>query len=234
MNNKVDKMICTKKYLVIIPAFNAEKKIETTISGVINIVKDPQKIVVIDDCSEDCTSEIVEKYNIVLLKHAENLGKGAALKTGFDFALKNNVHLVVTLDADNQHDPSVIPLFFNESEFEKCDIVLGRREISTQVMSFDRYLSNQITSLLISLFLKYRIWDSQCGYRLVDLNIFKKIKLNSNHFETESEILIEYCKHGARINQIEIPTIYSDEISSINRTIDTIRFFKMFIKKIWK
>lgn len=225
-------MLDTIKYLIIIPAFNAEKKIGSTISGVINIIEDPQKIVLIDDCSEDHTSEIAGKYGIVLLKHSQNLGKGAALKTGFNFALKQNINLVLTLDADNQHDPKMIPFFFREMELNNNGVILGKREINCKVMPFDRYLSNQTTSLLISLFFNNRIRDSQCGYRLIDLNLFKKIKLETSHFETESELLIEYLKHGASVKQIKIPTIYSDEKSSINRAFDTLRFIKMFVKKI--
>lgn len=222
-----------RKYLVIIPAFNAEKKIESTITGVINIIGDPKKIVVIDDCSEDRTSEITKKFNVVLLKHSKNLGKGAALKTGFNYAIKKNTLQVLTLDADNQHDPVMIPFFFRELDLGKYDIVLGKRKINTKIMPVDRYFSNQITSLIISLFFKKRIQDSQCGYRLLNLNLLKEINLKTNNFETESEILIEYIKRGAKIKQITIPTIYSDENSSIKRTLDTFRFVKMFIKKIW-
>lgn len=218
-------------FLVIIPAYNAEEKIESTLQRVLSVVKEPGKIVVVDDGSTDGTVQIVKKFDTVLLQHSQNKGKGAALKTGFDFAIRREKQFVLTLDADTQHDPAFIPAFLQEGRGE-ADIVIGRREIKIGPMPADRYASNQISSLIISLLAKVRVKDSQCGYRFIKLDLLKKIHLRTDHFETESELLLKYLLRGAEIRQVRISTIYSGESSSIRRGVDTIRFMWMILKTI--
>ena len=220
-------------YFVIIPAYNAEKEIDTLVPRILSVINDPSKIIIIDDGSIDLTAEKAKRYNIVLLKHKTNRGKGAALKTGFCYAIQQDIHWVFTLDVDNQHDPLSIPLFLQRLKHHRVDLLLGKRQIHTRKMPFDRYLSNQITSLLVSLLCGIRIYDSQCGFRLINLNLYKTIDLITDHFETESELLIKYIKRGAQVNQIPISTIYSNETSSIKRMYDSYRFVKMFTKQLW-
>jgi glycosyltransferase involved in cell wall biosynthesis len=219
-------------FLVIIPAFNAEKEIEKTLNRVFSIIRDPRKIVLIDDGSEDATSSIAKKRGVVLLQHKENCGKGFALKTGFNYAIQHNIQWVFTLDADNQHDPTQIPIFLEKLQKNPVDLLIGKRRIQIKNMPFDRYLSNQLTSLMLSVVCGYRIHDSQCGFRLINLEFFKRIDLVSNRFETESELLIKYIKMGAKIVQVPIATIYAQEDSSIHRISDTYRFLKMFTRQI--
>ena len=218
-------------FLVIIPAYNEEENIESTLRRVLAVVKEPGKIVVVDDCSTDGTVQIVKKFDLVLLKHSQNKGKGAAIKTGFDFAIRCKKPFVFTLDADAQHDPAFIPVFLKKGG-EEQDIVIGTRKIRTHLMPLDRYASNQITSLVISLLGGARIKDSQCGYRFIKLDLLKKIHLKTDHFEMESELLLKYLLCGARISQVPVSTIYSGESSSIRRGLDTFRFILMIGKTI--
>ncbi len=220
-------------FLVIIPAYNADKEIKKTLKQVLCIVKNPEKIIVIDDSSEDFTSQIVSEFDVVLLKHTKNRGKGAALKTGFEFANKKGIKWVLTIDSDNQHNPDKIPLFLQELQKSPCDLLIGKRQLKIKKMPFDRCMSNKITSLLISFLCRTRIYDSQCGFRLINTELLKKQKLTTNRFETESELLIKYSKAGAKIGQVPISTIYSTENSTIDKLGDTYRFVKMYLAQIW-
>ena len=220
-------------FLVIIPAFNAEKEIEGPLRQLVSIVKNPQKIVVVDDGSNDLTSQIADQYKVVLLKHAKNRGKGAALKTGFEFARKKRIKWIFTLDSDNQHNPKQIPVFLRKLHNNHFDLLIGKRKIQIDKMPFDRYLSNKITSLLLSIKCKIRIYDTQCGYRLINTDFLKKLKLKTDRFETESELLIKFSRAGAKIGQIPISTIYAKESSNIDRMTDTLRFLKMYFNQTW-
>ncbi len=220
-------------FLVIIPAYNAEKEIKKTLKQVLCIVNNPEKIIVVDDGSEDFTSQIVSEFDVVLLKHTKNRGKGAALKTGFEFADKKGTKWVLTIDSDNQHNPDKIPLFLHQLQKSPCDLLIGKRQIKTEIMPFDRYISNKITSILISFLCRTRIYDSQCGFRLINTELLKKHQLTTDRFETESELLIKYAKAGVKIGQVPISTIYSKENSKIARLADTYRFVKMYLAQIW-
>ena len=216
-------------YMILIPAFNVGTRIESTLSDIVDFFENKKKIVVIDDGSSDNTPDIVKKFGVVLLQHKTNLGKGAALKSGFKFAMSQNIEWALVLDADGQHNPAFIPKFVQTAEKSKNDLILGRRDLSTKLMPFDRYLSNQLTSIIISFCCRTRIRDSQCGYRMIKLDKMNRANLITNHFETESELLIRYSRLGAKIKQIPVSTVYIDKSSSIRRIIDFIRFLKMLL-----
>ncbi len=186
----------------------------------------------VDDGSTDETIGKMRDFDIVLLQHKQNLGKGAALKTGFRYGIEHNFSHAIVLDADFQHDPNQIPNFWNALRTWNYDLVVGMRNISLKTMPLDRYLSNQISSLIISIILKKRFRDSQCGFRLVNLNHLKKLRLFSDHYEIESELLIKFSRSNARIGQIPIRTINSDGTSHIRRGMDSFRFFQMLWKTV--
>lgn len=111
-------------FYVIVPAYNEGKRID----AVIKLIKKYAKnIIVVDDGSKDNTYDIAKRTGVDVLKHIINLGKGAALKTGCDYAIKEGARKIVVMDADGQHDPSEIPYFL--SYLDKVDIVFGYRDL---------------------------------------------------------------------------------------------------------
>jgi glycosyltransferase involved in cell wall biosynthesis len=112
--------------LAVMPAFNEER----TISDIIkNTRKYVDEVVMIDDFSSDRTSEIAKKAGATVLRHKENRGLGGALRTGFDYALKNKADIIITIDADGQHDPDEIPKFIEKIQ-SGYHFVLGTRDLS--------------------------------------------------------------------------------------------------------
>ena len=99
-----------KRFLLLIPAFNAESTIQKLIIETKKYFL-PENILVVNDGSSDKTFEIANSEKVNLLNHSKNLGKGAALKTGFQFAVENNFDWVLTMDADLQHSPNDVPKF---------------------------------------------------------------------------------------------------------------------------
>ena len=113
------------KIWAVIPAYNEEKNIGSIIKETKRHIN---KIIVVDDGSKDNTSKAAKESNVPVLRHIVNLGKGAALKTGCDFVIKNNAKIIIVLDADAQHDPKEIPKFLEN--IKNNDIVFGYRKLN--------------------------------------------------------------------------------------------------------
>lgn len=229
-----------KKLAILIPAYNEEKYIEKVIKECFEYNID---IIVVDDGSTDNTSSIVESItskksliNVILLKHLSNRGKGEALKTGFNYAVKNNYYGVITIDADGQHKASEIASFINSVEKVDPDIIVGSRFKNIKGMPFDRLFTNFFTSWLISLIAGKKIEDVQSGFRYLSTEVLKNIKLETKNFDTEPEILLRASWQGYGIKNIPISTIYFKGFkSSINPLKDTVKFFKLVLVSLyWK
>jgi glycosyltransferase involved in cell wall biosynthesis len=152
------------------------------------------------------------------------LGKGEALRSGFKEALNKNYDIIITIDADLQHDPSFIPLLLNN--IENFDIVIGNRLHDIKAMPFQRIISNKITSYMLSKKLKTDIRDSQCGYRAYKSSVLNAVKTSMKGFEAESEILVLAARHNFSIGFIDIPTIYGNDKSKMK----SLQAIKGFIK----
>ncbi len=223
-------MLTSKEIIVAVPAFNAGKTLEKVLSEVSNHVARNQ-IVVINDGSSDDTVSSAKRFGVILLNHKENFGKGAALKTVFDYVLtRTKARAVITLDADGQHAPLEIPLFIQAFSYDQSDLVIGARNFSLGVMPFMRIMSNAITSKLISWKVKQPIKDSQSGYRLYSRRLLQSVRLKTNGYETESEILLQACRAGLRLTFVPISTIYNGEVSHIRGLPDISRFLRLYVK----
>lgn len=189
----------------IIPAFNSEKTIPLLVEK-IRTMSPPENIVVVDDGSVDRTYEIASNLGVVVLKHNKNRGKGAALKTGFLYALEHNCDAVMTLDSDLQHPPELVPKFI--SALENADVVIGNRMKDLRSMSFLRRFDNKVTSAILSAMTFRRIPDSQCGMRAIRSWVLRKVRLHFGRYILESEFVLESARVGAKFSFVDIPTIY--------------------------
>jgi len=217
-----------KKVFVIIPAHNEEKNIGRVIKEVKRYCKN---IVVVDDGSKDNTSKIAEKEGIYVLKHLVNLGKGAAVITGSEFAIKKGADILIYIDGDLQHDPREIPRFLKA--LEDVDIVFGVREFNKK-MPFILRFGNLVISKMIGLLYHIKIKDSQCGYRALTKDAYEKVKWKSDDYSMESEMIANVGKNKLKFKEIVIKTRYNDKykgttvLSGIKIIFDLIKW--KFIK----
>lgn len=219
-----------RKCLVVIPAFNAAKTLNQLISQIKRLHSDCD-ILIVDDGSADESAKVAVTAGAIVLTHDRNRGKGEALKTGFWYAIAHGYDVVITLDADLQHDPSEIQRFLNAYSNDRTILVGVRRR--EKAMPFARKMSNSLTSFVSSVFCGVRILDSQSGYRLIPTAILKNITLLSSRFDLEPELLIKAARAGYDVKSIEISTIYHTGRSWINPPIDTIRFLIMLTKSLF-
>ena len=217
---------------IIIPAYNASATLGELISQLSDYVS-PKDIVVIDDGSMDDTYKVAKDLDVTVIQHEKNKGKGIALKTGFSYCLENNYSGVITIDADLQHNPKFVKDFLEMAQDSRYDILIGTRKMNLKIMPSDRYLTNKLSSIIISILSGKTIYDSQSGYRWISRDVLKKIKLSSKKYDLESEILIKAGRADFKIGEVEISTIYQKGKSFINPFIDTGRFIKVVLKSIF-
>ena len=216
--------------LVLVPAYNASRYLPDLILRLRTYVCD-DNLLVVNDGSRDDTEAILNRLDVRHLTHEVNMGKGAALMTGFIYALKSGYRSVLTVDADLQHLPEEIPRFFS------CDdgntIVIGTRTIHLSLMPFDRWLTNNLTSLIISVFSTQRVRDSQSGYRLIPTSALRSLKLRTVNYDFESEMLFKSGWLGIPVAEVPISTVYAGSHSYINPLADTLRFVRQIWKRVW-
>ncbi|UCG29569.1 MAG: glycosyltransferase family 2 protein [candidate division WOR-3 bacterium] len=215
----------------VIPAYNAEKTIVSVIDDLVDYGFRRDNVIVVNDGSSDRTGEIVNRQGVILLNHEKNLGKGAALRNGFENARKRNIKKVVVVDADAQHRVSEIDAFMELNG--RHDVIIGARKDITKSMPLDRLLTNRTVNLVVSLLSGVRTTDVQCGFRYVDLKIFDEIELKTNRYQIESEMVIKAARKKFKIGFVPVSTIYGSEKSHINPLVDTVRFINMAVRFLW-
>jgi glycosyltransferase involved in cell wall biosynthesis len=215
---------------VIIPALNAEETLPELLHRLTPFV-DNRDIIVVDDGSTDGTSDVAMRSGVKLLQHQANQGKGAALRTGFDFFCSSNGYeSALTIDADLQHLPEEIPKFLEARRSRHANLVIGNRmRVGTQ-MPFHRVLSNTITSGLVSARTGRAIRDSQSGFRLLGREVLEAIRLESDGYEAETEILIKSALRGFTIDFVPIATVYGKGRSHMTHWATTKRFLQVLMK----
>jgi glycosyltransferase involved in cell wall biosynthesis len=185
----------------------------------------------IDDGSTDGTLDIIREHNLTHISFEHNRGKGAALCAAFDYALLHGYRSVLTLDADLQHSPEEIPQFYALDD--GCRLVLGTRRIRGGNMPFSRRLSNNLTSIIVSIFFTRRVRDSQSGFRLIPTSLLRAIELRATDFDLESEMLFKAGMVGCDVAEAEISTLYGGRVSYIRPLHDTGRFIRQIWRRVW-
>lgn len=218
MNSSVRKI----KIVAVIPFYNERDFIRNVISETLNFT---DIVIAVDDGSTDNSFEqIIKLDKVILISNAKNFGKGYSLRKGFEKAIELNSQLIVTLDADGQHKPEIIPELLNK--ISDCDIVIGNRMNDVKNMPLQRIFSNRITSYLLSKKLGVQIKDSQCGFRVYKSEVLESVKTSFNGFEAESEILVYAARKNFKIKFVDIPTVYENQ----NSKMKALQAIKGFLK----
>jgi glycosyltransferase involved in cell wall biosynthesis len=210
----------------IIPAFGEERFIGTVVRGVLEHL---DHVVVVDDHSPDQTARVACEAGAEVIRHSENLGKGAAIKTGLRKAA-DNFGFFLFMDGDGQHDPAEIPKFLAKATSTRAHLIVGNRMGNVATMPTIRRWTNKFMSWQISRLCGQELPDSQCGYRLASGALLPLLRESSDGFAFETESLLLAARNGFQIVFVPVRTIYREERSKVKPMRDTFRYIRVLAR----
>jgi len=186
-----------------IPAYNEEKTIAKVVLKAQRFV---DRVVVCDDGSSDLTGDIAERLGADVVRHERNLGKGATFKSLFGRALELNADVVVTLDADGQHDPSEIPHLVKPILSGDADITVGSRFLTgnNEMPSYRRFGCRVLNGLVNRFAKKNKVSDTQSGFRAYNRKALTEIDISTEGIGVDSEILLKAYDNEVKIKEVPI------------------------------
>ena len=194
------------KLSVVVPVYN-EKKTIREIYKRIRAVDLDKEIILVDDFSTDGTQDIIKEFeddNTKIIFHEKNMGKGAALRTGF---LKATGDILVIQDADLEYDPSEYLKLISPIIEGKADVVYGSRFAGGEyhrILFFWHMVGNKLLTLLSNIFTNLNLTDIETCYKVFRREVYEKIKIEENRFGVEPEITAKVAKLGVRIYEVGI------------------------------
>lgn len=214
---------------ILIPAYNAEK---TVLAVVSECCLQGFPVVVVDDGSTDSTSRVLEGASVTVLRHPQNLGKGAALRSGFVWALTQGFEAVVTLDADGQHDPTAISKLVESALDGKYGILIASRFSSFEEMAGLRKFWNRFGVWCMRKRTGFEISDSQSGFRYYLSNLLSAVSCEKQGYDLEMELLMKAWKKGFSIGSLPVPPRVADgrSTSHYRPVRDTVNICMTFLR----
>lgn len=195
-----------ERVLVVVPAYNEE----LTIGSVVALAKKYGDVLVVDDGSMDRTSEIAREAGAVVIRHERNMGKGGALKTAFEYAIEKGYDVVVTIDADGQHNPDEIPALLRPVVSGEADIAIGSRYLSESVkkrIPLYRRLGLWVLNKGTKLATEMEV-DSQSGFRAYTVEFLREVRFNGSGYSAETDILVKAREMGFKVVEVPISVRY--------------------------
>jgi len=196
------------KIFVIVPCYNESCIISTTITA---LLQQGYKVIVVDDGSNNNCREHFSTKPVYYLHHVINLGQGAAIQTGIDFALQKGATYLVTFDADGQHDVKDIRRMIDKLEEEKLEFVFGSRFLEgaqtnvdktrRALLQFSRFTNFFISGVLLS--------DSNNGLRVFTSAAARQIRIKENRRTHSSDIIYQVVMKKIKFGEVPVNVRYS-------------------------
>jgi glycosyltransferase involved in cell wall biosynthesis len=224
--------------IAVVPAFQAEKTIGAVVRGLLSALPDREglRVVVVDDGSTDQTAAEAERAGATLLRHPRNLGKGAALRTGMDFAKDAGATAVVTVDADGQHPPEEAARVALHAAPREA-LVLGVRDLRRDGAPWPNRFSNGFSNVFLSWFGGVELHDSQCGLRRYPVPETLALGAHSDGYAFEAETLLRAARLGWRIDELPVRVIYppaAERVSHFHAVRDPARIVARVLETTWR
>lgn len=189
------------RYAVGIPAYNEENSLAKVI---VKSRKFADEVIVVDDGSTDSTAAIADALGVTLIRHGSNMGKGEAMRSIFRKAKELGVDILVTIDADGQHNPDEIPRLVEIILNGNADVVIGSRFLGSEVMPAYRKAGNRMLNILTA----NQVTDTQSGFRAYGKRAVQTILPAEMGMGVDSEILIEALRSGLKVAEVPVSVSY--------------------------
>ncbi len=219
-------MLNSKKIVVVMPAYNAEKTLINTWNEIPFDLVD--EVILVDDCSNDNTVEVAGKLGIQhIIRHDFNKGYGGNQKTCYQKALEINADIIVMLHPDYQYTPKLIPSMVYLLASGLFEVAMGSRILGKGAldggMPCYKYVSNRFLTFTQNLLIGQKLSEYHTGYRAYTANVLRNINFmeNDDDFIFDNQVLSQIFMKGYQIAEITCPTKYFPEASSINLSRST-------------
>ncbi len=206
--------------LLYLPAYNAARTLERTLSGV--TPGEVDEVLLVDDGSHDETLSVARRFGLRIIAHAKNQGYGASQKTAYRAALSGGFDQVVMLHPDTQHDARLLPYLLGPVQEDIYDIMLGSRirtrtEALAGGMPLYKYISNRVLTLVQNVATGQNFSEWHTGFRVYHRRVLEAVPFeqNSDDFAFDSEMLLQAVTFGFRVGEIPVPVRYGPGASSI-------------------
>lgn len=192
---------------IIVPSYNEQSTIQRVVSGLTQICPN---VVVVDDCSGDLTPVLAQLAGAYVLRHPINLGQGASLQTGIDFALQNEASHIVTFDADLQHRAEDVPRLLKALNESGADFALGSRFLGkANNIDLSRMFVLKAAVFFTRLTTGLRLTDAHNGLRAMSRKGARAIQIRQNRMAHASEILQQIARSRLRLVEVPVTVEYT-------------------------
>lgn len=208
--------------LVAIPIYNEERYVRPVLHAVLAHAAD---VLVVDDGSTDQTVAMLPRFPVDVIRHGVNRGYGRSLRDAFAWAALHQFDWVITMDADEQHEPASIPRFIDAARQNTADIVSGSRYLSSLTDSIGspppdrRSINAQITAELNER-LGLHLTDSFCGFKAYRVDALQRLNLTEDGYAFPMQFWVQAVAQGLRISEIPVKLIYNDPNRSFGGPLD--------------
>jgi glycosyltransferase involved in cell wall biosynthesis len=193
------------RVLVIVPAHDEQESLPRTLDE-LRAVAPGTDLLVVDDGSRDATAAVARARGVRVLRHAFNQGVGAALQTGFRWAVEHGYDVAVQLDADGQHDPAFLEALLEPVRAGRCDVSIGSRYVrrSGYRAPVARRVVMVLFSTLVSAALRVRVTDTTSGFRAYARRVMEVCQHDFPRDFPDAPLLIELGRRGFRLEEVPV------------------------------
>lgn len=214
--------------VVIAPTFNNAGTVGSILREILAL---GLSVIVVNDGSTDGTAEVLRGIGgVTVITHAENLGKAAALRSGFEAAILAGFTHAVTIDTDGQHDPAEIPVLLEAARRSTLALIVGCRDVKASGYPVRSRAGRYAANLLVRMESGVRVEDSQCGFRVYPLGLIRAVPCSAGRYAFETEIITRAGWAGCEVVQAPVTCRYLPEgtrVSHFRPWVDTFRGLAM-------
>lgn len=209
--------------LVVIPLYNHAETVRDVVERTLRI---HDQVLVVDDGSSDAGATVLAGLDVRIIRKPQNRGKGEALRTAFVEAEKLGFSHVVTLDADGQHFPEDLPLFFAAIEADPVGIVVGKRDFEQASIPGSSRFGRKFSNFWLRVQTGKTLGDTQSGFRAYPVKIVLGLPLYEKHYSFEIEVLVRAAWAGVQLHDVDIQVFYpsaQERVSHFRSFMDNFR-----------
>ena len=226
------------KLLTAIPVYNEERHLEAVLR---EVRRYSPHILVVNDGSTDRTAALLDQYangdgSIAVVTHPQNRGYGAALVSAFEYALRTDCDVLVTMDCDGQHEPARIPVLCEA--IHDADIVSGSRYLrdfrqQSLPTPTDRRVINETITREINDLLGFNLTDAFCGFKAYRCDMLAKLHITETGWGMPLQLWVQAAQLGLRVTEVGVPRLYLDPTRAfggmLNDADERLRYYRRVI-----